>query len=139
MLRPESLTHTIDGTVPRNECADSNLSKSLVFENLSSVLDGLADLCAVIQSEIGETVSEISVCPDSLISHLQNIDRLQQNLEDLSTFHAVFATLTQDETLAFHEQDALEKYMVLSSLKSRLFPAKQEETEIKQSGAFDLF
>jgi len=115
------------------------LPLNVVFENLSSVLDGLADLCAVIQSDIGGTVSEIPDCPDSLVSYLQNIDRLQQNLEDLSTFHGSMSRLGLVKSLTWTEQEFLGRYLVLSSLKSRIFPVNPDEMHNENSGVFDLF
>lgn len=115
------------------------LSFSTVFENLAAALDGLADLCAVIQSDIGGSVSGLGDCPEGLVSHLQNIDRLQQNLEDLSTFHNTFSRLDISHSLSWSDQEFLGRYMVLSSLKSRIFPVSPEDMHQEKSGVFDLF
>ncbi len=118
---------------------NEDIPTSHAMRNLAAVLESLADLCAVIQSDIGSTAKEIPEIPDSLISHLQNIDRLQQNLEDLSKFHTVYSTLCDSGTLSYNEQELLGKYMVLSSLKSRIFPLFAEESASNKSGNFDQF
>ncbi|WP_156121770.1 hypothetical protein [Halocynthiibacter namhaensis] len=116
-----------------------DISTAHTMANLASVLDSLADLCAVIQSDIGSDVSEIPELSDSMISHLQNIDRLQQNLEDLSTFHSVFSKICGSTTLSLADHELLEKYMVLSSLKSRIFARHLDEPIANTPGAIDLF
>lgn len=118
-----------EGEAPPNPRLDQakDTSVRLILENSARELSAAADRCIALQWSLSRLL-ETAHHPDlSMEMHLlQDIDRIQQELKDISTLLTSIAPTTSDLKA---KAEAVTGSIKLDSLRARIAPSTPEETQ----------
>ncbi|HHH89093.1 MAG TPA: hypothetical protein ENK45_00845 [Aliiroseovarius sp.] len=102
-------------------------SVRLILENSARELSSVSDRCMALQWSMSGLLEHANHPDLSTELHLlQDIDRIQQELKDISTLLATVAPTTSD---LMAEAAALSESIKLDSLRARIVPASPEESQ----------
>lgn len=115
-----------------NECV-SSLSQSELLKRISELLGEHSSSCRHLQNVLSKiSLDHQSLCDFSMIE-LQKLDKISQQLDDLSNVLSVCSSNSDNQPVAFSR--AIERATKLSETRARIF---NQNTAPTNSGDLDL-
>ena len=99
---------------------EASVTVNLLHKRMARELYHLAKISTGVETALGDIVGQSNLLNDELITALQGLDRIRQNLEDFARLSIVIASLDENWGCKLVLNSEIKQQIVLSELVTRL-------------------
>lgn len=98
----------------------ASVTMSFLQKRMAEELYYLAKVSTEVETALGDVIGQSKLLNDELITALQGLDRIRQNLEDFARLSTLFSSVDKSLDCNFVLISEIKKHVVLSELVMRL-------------------